>query len=206
LSTGRVIQEVDKEKTFRLPELSEFLEDTFELENKRKIMEAAGEIKQENQPRIDRKNAEEYAKFLEMNPFADADESYFKQEYDIIPSIVGSGKLLGIPVPYLQTGHSILLLVCLLSSYVYAPGNPLTELPRELRESLRQSLLVVYSINTVLAIQAYFTAQSKNLPKIFWTVKTLLLGGIAYYEVTQQLDPTKLNDMKPTNMKKQRKL
>ena len=39
-----------------------------------------------------------------LNPFADADDTMFLEEYDIIPSIFGSGKLVGIPVPYLQVG------------------------------------------------------------------------------------------------------
>ena len=48
---------------------------------------------------------------MQLNPFADADDTMFTEEYDIFPSIFGSGKLLGIPVPYLQTGHGILLII-----------------------------------------------------------------------------------------------
>jgi hypothetical protein len=119
---------------------------------------------------------------------------FVSPQYDILPAIFGSGKLCGIPVPYLQTGHGILLTVSLLAALVYAPGNPLTEFPPEIREFLKQGLVVTYSINVVLAVQAFFNARSKNLPAIFWTIKTFLLGGIAYYEITQAKDPSKLNE------------
>lgn len=119
---------------------------------------------------------------------------FFFFQYDILPAIFGSGKLLGIPVPYLQTGHGILLTVSLLAALVYAPGNPLTEFPPEIRAFLREGLVVTYSINVVLAVQAFFNARSKNLPALFWTIKTFLLGGIAYYEITQAKDPSKFNE------------
>ena len=115
-------------------------------------------------------------------------------QYDILPAIFGSGKLCGIPVPYLQTGHGILLTISLLAALVYAPGNPLTEFPPEIRTFLKEGLVVTYSINIVLAVQAFFNARSKNLPALFWTVKTFLLGGIAYYEITQAKDPAKINE------------
>lgn len=115
----------------------------------------------------------------------------------MIPSIFGSGKLLNIPVPYLQTGHGILLIITLLGALVYAPGNPLTEFPPEIRQFLRQGLMVTYSINFVLALQAFFNARSKNLPGVFWAAKTFLLGGVAYYEITQSRDPSKINESRP---------
>jgi hypothetical protein len=97
-------------------------------------------------------------------------------------------------VPYLQTGHGILLIVSLLAALVYAPGNPLTEFPSEIRSFLKQGLIVTYSINSVLAVQAYFNAKGKNLPALFWAAKCFLLGGVAYYEITQARDPKKIND------------
>ena len=115
----------------------------------------------------------------------------FREEYDIIPSIFGSGKLLNIPVPYLQTGHGILLITSLLSGFVYAPGNPLTSFPIEIRQFIQQGVFVVYSINVVLAVQAYFRAREKNLPAAFWAAKVFLLGGVSLYEVSQAKDPTK---------------
>lgn len=114
----------------------------------------------------------------------------FEDEYDIFQAIFGTGKLLTIPVPYLQTGHGILLLVTLLAANVYAPGNPLTEFPPEIREFLREGLLVVGAINTVLAVAAFNVARGKNLPGVFWAVKCLLIGGVSFYEINQARDPT----------------
>lgn len=101
---------------------------------------------------------------------------------------------MNIPVPYLQTGHGILLLVTLLAALVYAPGNPLTEFPPEIRSFLKTGLTVTYSINLILAVQAFLLAQSKNLPSVFWAGKTLLLGGVAFYEISQAKDPKDYNN------------
>jgi hypothetical protein len=95
-----------------------------------------------------------------------------------------------VPIPYLQTNHGILLFISLLGALVYAPGNPLTELPLEIRTFLTQGLLITYSINLLLAINSFFIARSKNLPGVFWLVKVFLLGGISYYELQQTKDPT----------------
>ena len=83
----------------------------------------------------------------------------------------------------------MLVIIATLAAFVYAPGNPLTAFPEEIRMFLKNSLFVVYSINFVLAVQAFFIASSKNLPSVFWAGKTLLLGGIAFYEVNQAQDP-----------------
>ena len=123
-----------------------------------------------------------------------ADDEMFLEEYDIIPSIFGSGKLLNIPVPFLQSGHGMLLLVSVLAGFVYYPGNPFTEFPPEIRTFLRQGLGIVYSINSVLAIQAYFKAKEKNLPGLFWALKCFILGGIAFYEISVAKDPNQLNE------------
>lgn len=80
-----------------------------------------------------------------------------------------------------------------LAAFVYAPGNPLTAFPTEIRTFLQQGLFVVTSINLVLAVQAGFIANSKGLPVTFWVIKTLLLGGIPFYEITQAKDPTTMN-------------
>jgi hypothetical protein len=186
LVTKREVQNADENKVFKLPDLNEFLDSEKDEKTKREEATAVDAA-----PRIDRNNQEEYLRVMQLNPFADADESMFTEEYDIIPSIFGSGKLLGIPVPYLQTGHGILLLVCLLAGFIYAPGNPLTEFPVEIRTFLKSGLGVVYSINTVLAVQAFFVAKGKNLPGIFWAIKTFLLGGVAYFEIRSAVDPTK---------------
>ena len=114
----------------------------------------------------------------------------FEDEYDIFQAIFGTGKLLSIPVPYLQTGHGILLLVALLAGTVYAPGNPLTEFPPEIRQFLRQGLLIIGGINGILAVLAFKIANEKNLPGVFWAVKCLLVGGVSFFEINQARDPT----------------
>lgn len=199
LSTRKeVAQKQDKNKVFQLPDLGEFMQDesTGGGVGGDKAREKAAADRQDER-KVDRSNQEEYLRVLQLNPFADADESMFLDEYDIIPSIFGSGKLLNIPVPYLQTGHGILLAVTLLAALVYAPGNPLTEFPAEVRTFLKQGLTITYSINLVLAVQAFFKAKSKNLPASFWAAKCFLLGGVAFYEISQAKDPKNINDLKP---------
>lgn len=198
-------KEQDSNKVFRLPELGQFMKEKLgddsvservQGDSRRDRYTSEGESSKpqvETERKIDRSNREEYLRVLQLNPFADADESMFQDEYDIIPSIFGSGKLLGIPIPYLQTGHGILLIISVLGGLIYAPGNPLTEFPREIRDFLTTGLQVVYSINVVLAVQAFFNAKSKNLPAIFWAFKTFVLGGVAYYEITQAVDPADIN-------------
>ena len=195
LVTGKTMEASSDEddKVFNLPDLNEYLEEitTEEAIQREKEREAAAQLK------IDRSNREEYERVLELNPFADADESMFEDEYDIFQAIFGTGKLLSIPVPYLQTGHGILLLVTLLAANVYAPGNPLTEFPPEIREFLRTGLLITAGINTVLAVLAFNIANSKNLPGFFWAVKCLLVGGVSFYEINQAKDPTLKNVKDP---------
>ena len=189
LITKKAIEEKDQDqdKVFALPDLNEFLDST----QKEKTQEELDAEAERDALRIDRSNQEEYIRVMQLNPFADADDTMFTEEYDIFPSIFGSGKLLGIPVPYLQTGHGILLIICVLAGFVYAPGNPLTEFPVEIRNFLKEGLSAVYSINLVLAVQAFFVARSKSLPGAFWAAKTLILGGIAFYEIKKAQDPTK---------------
>lgn len=185
----------DENKVFRLPDLGSFMKETTDRgvggdeRRTRYTQDASKPIVEDVSEKIDRSNREEYIRVMQLNPFADADESMFTDEYDMFPSVFGSGKLLYIPVPYLQTGHGILLITASLAGYIYAPGNPLTEFPPEIRSFLREGLTVVYSINTVLAVQAFFNAKAKNLPGIFWALKTFILGGVAYYEITQAKDP-----------------
>ena len=138
------------------------------------------------------KDVEDFFTTGDGRAFADADDTMFEEEYDIFQSIFGTGKLLGIPVPYLQTGHGILLLVTLLAAFVYAPGLPLTEFPPEIRSFFGAGLGVIYTINAVVAISGFFAAKEKNMSGVFWAVKCFLLGGVAYYEITKVVrDPTK---------------
>jgi hypothetical protein len=43
----------------------------------------------------------------------------------------------------------------------------------------------VYLINVALAVNVYGKAKAQGQPPVFWTVKTLVLGGLAYNELTQ---------------------
>ena len=199
VATGKAEKEsdADKNKVFKLPDLNDFVDSsssssgssTTQSSSSSRGSGASGTAS--SSTKIDRSNQEEYLRVLQLNPFADADDSNFKEEYDIFPSIFGSGKLLSIPIPYLQQGHGMLLVISLLAALVYAPGNPLTEFPAEIRSFLKQGLVNVYAINTVLAGRAFFIARSKNLPGIFWAVKTFILGGLPFYEISQARDPTK---------------
>jgi len=184
-------EKLDTNKVFNLPELGEFVKDVaIKRGEESKTSSPDGNVAR----KVDRSNQEEYLRVLQLNPFADADETIFLEEYDIFQAIFGSGKLLNIPVPYLQTGHGILGIITLLAAFVYAPGNPLTEFPVEIRSFLKQGLLVTYSVNGVLAALAYQNAKSKNLPALFWGVKCFLLGGVSYYEIMNAKDPSKIND------------
>lgn len=98
----------------------------------------------------------------------------------------------------------MLLIVLLLSALIYYPGNPLTEFPPEIRRFLTQSLIITYGINTVLSIQAFFQAKNKNLPSVFWGLKVFILGGIAYYELSQAKDPNEYKGIKPSDRKSKR--
>ena len=124
ITLGKAIkaEDSDKNKVFKLLDLDEFIKET----TGKNAEDAKSKKEMEDAKRIDRSNPDEYLKVLQLNPFADADDTMFLDEYDILPSIFGSGKILGIPVPFLQTGHGILLLTTLLAGFVYAPGNPLT--------------------------------------------------------------------------------
>lgn len=190
---GKAVKEenTDKNKVFKLLDLDEFIRETTgkkgEEEKRQKEIDDA--------KKIDRSDPDEYLRVLQLNPFADSDDTMFLDEYDIIPSIFGSGKIINIPVPFLQTGHGILLITTLLAGFVYAPGNPLTEFPIEIRNFLKEGLAVAYAINTVLAVLAGINAKSKNLPVLFWAIKTFLVGGVSYYEITQARDPKKINDV-----------
>ena len=100
----------------------------------------------------------------------------------------------------MQTGHGILAFILLLAASVYNVNNPLTSLPDEIRDALKHGLKITYSINAVIAVQAYFTAKKKHLPSLFWLIKTFLFGGIALYEVQEAKDPT-ISNKKNKNKK-----
>lgn len=58
--------------------------------------------------------------------------------YDAFSSILGEGKpFVGIANSYLQSGHTVLLVLVLLCGFVELPGFPLTSLPYDVREFLK---------------------------------------------------------------------
>lgn len=58
--------------------------------------------------------------------------------YDTFSSLLGEGKpFVGIANSYLQSGHTVLLLLTLLCGFVDLPGFPLTQLPYDIREFLK---------------------------------------------------------------------
>lgn len=64
----------DKNKVFKLPDLSEFMDSaTGSTGDKRRPVEE--EVK-----KVDRKDREEYLRVLQLNPFADADDTMFLDE------------------------------------------------------------------------------------------------------------------------------
>lgn len=88
-----------------------------------------------------------------MDPFADADDSFFEEEeYNEISALLGerAKPFLGIPFGPLQVGHFIGSLVILMMAFIEYPGFPLTNLPTPIRDSLQGGtyfLLIVFVSN-----------------------------------------------------------
>jgi len=88
-------------------------------------------------------------------------------------------------LPYLQSGHMLLLGVLLLASSISYPGFPLTQVPDEYRALLQQGLLTTYFVNAATAGYSVATgmASSKQEPVGFWFGKIFLFGGLAFGEL-----------------------
>jgi hypothetical protein len=81
----------DKNKVFKLPDLSEFMDSaTGTTGQQRKPVDA-------EQMRVDRSNREEYLRVLQLNPFADADDTMFLDE---VRCVVSFAFLL--PLPHIR--------------------------------------------------------------------------------------------------------
>jgi len=133
-------------------------------------------------------------RLLELLTFDTIDERPVNEEpYDWTARVIGRG----LPnnagaylLPYLQSGHLLLALTLLLSTCVSYPGFPLTEVPAEYRELLFQGLTLTYLINALAAVYARGIAERKQEPVDFWTVKTILFGGLALNELARAVpDP-----------------
>lgn len=81
--------------------------------------------------------------WCERNPLSESDQPmpFFVltcSRYDAFSSILGEGKpFVGIANSYLQSGHTVLLVLVLLCGFVELPGFPLTSLPYDVREFLK---------------------------------------------------------------------
>jgi hypothetical protein len=80
--------DTDKNKVFKLPDLSEFMDSaTGTTEQKRKKDSETEQLK------VDRSNREEYLRVLQLNPFADADDTMFLDEVSIFFLFLANGRL-----------------------------------------------------------------------------------------------------------------
>ncbi|KAG5191679.1 hypothetical protein JKP88DRAFT_352221 [Tribonema minus] len=156
----------------------------------KKIAKRQAEVSaQPAKSKIGRGDTKSFTKLLELDPEADSDMSLFNQEgYDYMSAALGEGQpFVGLPNSYLQSGHTVLAVLCVLCGFVVYPGFPLTELPYDLRSFLQRGLMITYVINAAMAAAAFGKAKSVGQPPVFWAVKTLVLGGLAYNELAQTL-------------------
>ena len=108
--------------------------------------------------------------------------------YDLTAKLIGRGlptKAGVYLLPYLQSGHMLLLGVLLLSSLVTYPGFPLTELPEAYQSLLLQGIGLTLLINAAAAVYSRGIAEKKQEPVTFWFVKCLLFGGLALGELSE---------------------
>lgn len=80
LVTKKEVKETDGNKVFKLPELKEFLDSVTGETGEKNRQDA-----EERMKKIDRSNQEEYLRVIQLNPFADADDTMFLDEV-CIPS------------------------------------------------------------------------------------------------------------------------
>jgi hypothetical protein len=110
LLTGKTVQEEEEEnkgnKVFQLPDLTDFMKDGSTKEKnslrekvasqsdsfKERITSNSGSkrndrrkrVEEINKNRVDRSNQEEYMRVMQLNPFADADDTLFMEEVNLI--------------------------------------------------------------------------------------------------------------------------
>jgi hypothetical protein len=124
---------------------------------------------------LKRQQEEKEAALKELEPI---------DEYDLSSGILGEGRpVMGIGLPYLQSCHTVVLLVSLLCAFIEFPGFPLTNLPYEYREFLKTGLVVIYFINGVLAFDSIKQAKKRDQSVFFWALKCFVLGALAHNEL-----------------------
>lgn len=165
-----------------LPDIRNVLKD----KQMKKIEE---EVKLSQQrPKISRKDTKAFIELLELEPFADGDDSFFEdEEYGTVSALLGEGAkpFLGVPPGPIQVGHFIGSLGIILCAFIDYPGFPLTNLPTPLRDALQGGLGIIYLINAIIAVLAVFKANERGQPAILWAVKTFSVGGLALDQLTQ---------------------
>lgn len=192
----------DDNALFELPDVSD-------LEKKRKSREATRNAKVEAQKddgvddskRIKRRDLATLRARLELDPSADYDDATFVKTYDTASALLAesAAPFLAIDAAYLQAGHLILLLTSVLCAFAEYPGNPLTELPTEIRDFLKTGMALTLAINGVLAVLSVPLAAGKKQPVPLWAGKALLLGGLAFDELNRAPD---LNKAAPARKKR----
>ena len=135
-------------------------------------------------------------KLMELFAFDAIDErpAVELDEYDTTARYIGRGlpnKAGAYVLPYLQSGHMLLLGVLLLSTFVTYPGFPLTQVPDEYRDLLKEGLVLTYVLNFAAAFYSRGIAIKKEQPAVFWMVKVALLGGLALGELTEAVPEPK---------------
>lgn len=80
LITGKAVKNEDKNKVFKLPDLGEFMQDVVSPKSDSNNKENTNDQITMDSSKVDRQNRDEYLRVLQLNPFADADESMFLDE------------------------------------------------------------------------------------------------------------------------------
>ena len=183
-STEASAAPIGTDSTIPLPDIKESLKRKA-LEEELAKMEQEAEAKK---VKIKRSDKAALAKLLEMDPYADSDDSFFEEEeYGTVSALLGerAKPFLGIPSGPLQIGHFIGALGIILMAFIEYPGFPLTNLPTPLREALQGGLATIYTINIGLAVYAVFKATERGQSPLLWGVKTFSVGGLALDQLTQ---------------------
>mmetsp|Transcript_143433 Transcript_143433/g.267331 ORF Transcript_143433/g.267331 Transcript_143433/m.267331 type:complete len:303 (-) Transcript_143433:91-999(-) len=133
--------------------------------------------------------AERVKRQMELLTFGDIGVPTLDEQdpYDPISRFAGRGRETkqGILfLPYLQSGHLLLLGILLLCSLIDYPGFPLTQVPEVYREQILKGIGFTYLINLGCAFYSGGIARRKEEPVGFWFGKILLFGGISLGELT----------------------
>lgn len=126
---------------------------------------------------------------MELLAFDTIDERPADEEdYDLFAQLIGRGlpnKAGVYLLPYLQTGHILLLATLLLCATITYPGFPLTQVPDEYKAIVWQGIGLTFLVNAGTAVYARGVAEAKGQSANFWSAKCFLLGGLALGELTQ---------------------